>query len=121
MLLKADGLYISSHNKSFKCLFLKNLNFTIIGSAHNPREIHFKIKQGCKYILLSRLFKVDYDNNNNFLGVIKFNNFLAISKNLIPLGGINSSNLNSLNNSISEGFALMSEIKKKPAISSRLF
>ena len=121
VLLKADGLYISSYNKSFKCLFLKNLNFTIIGSAHNPREIHFKIKQGCKYILLSKLFKVDYDKNNNFLGVIKFNNFLTISRNLIPLGGINSSNLNSLNNSISEGFALMSEVKKKPAIASRLF
>ena len=121
VLLKADGLYISSYNKSFKCLFLKNLNFTIIGSAHNPREIHFKINQGCKYILLSRLCRVDYDKNNDFLGVIKFNNFLTISRNLIPLGGINSSNLNSLNNSISEGFALMSEVKKKPAIISRLF
>ena len=119
--LKADGLYISAHNKSFKCLFLKNLNFMIIGSAHNPREIHFKIKQGCKYILLSKLFKVEYDKNNNFLGIIKFNKFLTISRNLIPLGGINSSNLNSLNNSISEGFALMSEVKKKPAIASRLF
>ena len=42
VLLKADGLYISSHNKSFKCLFLKNLNYTIIGSAHNPREISLK-------------------------------------------------------------------------------
>ncbi len=121
VLLKADGLYISSYNKSFKCLFLKNLNYTIIGSAHNPREIQFKVKQGCKYILLSRLFKVDYDNSNNFLGIIKFNNFLNISKNLIPLGGINSSNLNILNNTLSEGFALMTELKKKPAISSRLF
>ena len=121
VLLKADGLYISSYNKSFKCLFLKNLDYSIIGSAHNPREINFKIKQGCKYILLSRLFKVEYDNNNNFFGIIKFNNYLKISKNLIPLGGINSSNLNSLNSSICEGFALMTEIKKKPAIASRLF
>ena len=93
----------------------------IIGSAHNVSEIRYKIKQGCKHIFLSRLFEVDYDNNNNFLGVIKFNNFLKISKNLIPLGGIKFSNLNTLKNIISEGFALMTEIKKKPAISSRLF
>ncbi len=121
VLLKADGLYISAHNKSFKCLFLKNLNFMIIGSAHNVSEIRYKIKQGCKHILLSRLFKVDYDNNNNFLGVIKFNNFVKISKNLIPLGGIKFSNLNNLKNLVSEGIALMTEVKKKPAISSRLF
>jgi len=53
---------------------------------------------------------------------VKFNNFLRFNKNLIPLGGINSKNLNNLKNVDSIGFALMSEIKKKPAkIISRLF
>ena len=45
----------------------------------------------------------------------------SISKNLIPLGGIKASNLSSLKNINSKGFAIMSEIKKKPAISNRLF
>ena len=35
--------------------------------------------------------------NAPFFGVIKFNNFLKINKNLIPLGGINLNNLNNLN------------------------
>ncbi len=121
VLLKADGLYVSSYNKSFRCLFLKNANYSVIGSAHNIREIQLKNKQGCEHILMSRLFKVSYDNNNFFYGIIKFNNFLKISKNLIPLGGINHSNLNTLKNLSSEGVAIMTEIKKKPAISNRLF
>ena len=80
VLLKADGLYISAYNKSFRCLFLKNSKYSIIGSAHNAAEIQFKIKQGCKHILLSRLFKVSYDSNDNFLGIVKFNNFCKVSK-----------------------------------------
>ena len=73
-------------------------------------------------ILFSRLFKVDYDKNSSYLGVIKFNNFTRISNKLIPLGGINNYNLNRLNNVSSNGFALLSEVKKKPAkIFSRLF
>ena len=93
----------------------------IIGSAHNYSEIQYKIKQGCKHILLSRLFKVNYDSDDTFLGIIKFNNLVRVSKKIVPLGGINSSNLNKLKNIISEEVALMTEIKKKPAISSRLF
>ena len=63
-----------------------------------------------------------FDKNATFLGVIKFNNYLKINKNLIPLGGINLKNLNNLNLIKCNGFALMSEIKKKPAnIINRLF
>ena len=44
------------------------------------------------------------------------------NKKLIPLGGINQQNLSSLNTVNSDGLALVSEIKKKPAnIFSRLF
>ena len=46
------------------------------------------------------------------MGIIKFNNLLKLNKDLIPLGGINENNLNSLNMIKSRGFALMSEIKK---------
>ncbi len=122
VLLNSDGIYMSAFNKSLKILSLKKSNFTIIGSAHNLQEIAFKKKQGCKTILFSKLFLVNYDKKASYLGIIKFNNYLKINKNLVPLGGISINNLNYLNNVNSEGFALLSEIKKKPAnIINRLF
>ena len=75
ILLKSDGIYLSSHNKNLRFLNYKKLNFRIIGSAHNLREISDKVKQGCDTILLSKLFLVDYDKKSSFLGVIKFNFF----------------------------------------------
>jgi len=121
--LNSDGVYLSSYNKSFKALNNKRPNFKIIGSAHNLNQIVFKIKQGCSFVLLSKLFLVEYKKSSPFLGVIKFNMFLnTISKKLIPLGGIKSINLNNLKSVNCEGFALLSEIKKKPAnIINRLF
>ena len=120
--LGADGIYLSSFNRELSFLKFKKINFDIIGSAHNFREIVNKIKQGCDSILLSKLFFVDYDKKSPHLGVVKFNSFSKISKRLIPLGGIKSHNLNHLNNIFGEGFALLSEVKKKPAkIISRLF
>ena len=120
-LLKSDGIYISSSNKSFRPLNLNKSLFTIIGSAHNSKEIHLKIKQGCQFIIVSKIFKVDYDPTAKFMGVVKFNNLLNSNKTIIPLGGIKSSNLNKLRFVKSFGIAIMSEIKKKPTISSRLF
>ena len=120
--LNSDGIYLSSYNKSFISLNYKKLNFEIIGSAHNFKEISMKIKQGCTFILLSKLFLVNYDINAPYLGVVKFNNLSRISKRLIPLGGISLENLNNLRNIKSEGLALLSEVKKKPAkIINRLF
>ena len=114
--IKADGIYLSAYNKKI----YNNIN--VIGSAHNHKEISRKIKQKCKTIILSRLFKTSYKNKVSFYGLVKFN---LISKkylvNLIPLGGIRNSNLLKLNLVNSNGFAIYSEIKKKPAISSRLF
>jgi len=122
VLLNADGIYLSSYNKTFKTLNLKKLNFGIIGSAHNANEIAFKIRQGCNYILLSKLFLVDYKRKSPSLGIVKFNKYLNdISNKLVPLGGIKSANLNNLKNINCEAFALLSEIKKKPAIIRRLF
>ena len=122
ILLKSDGIYISSFNKNLKFLNYKKSNFKIIGSAHNFREISLKIKQGFISILLSKLFLVDYDKKATFYGVIKFNYFSQISKELIPLGGIKEQNLNQLKNVFSKGVALLSAIKKKPAnIINRLF
>ena len=120
--LNCNGVYISASNNSLKYLANKNSKFEIIGSAHNLKEINKKRNQGCNIILLSKLFFVDYDKKAPYLGVLKFNNYLKIFNNLIPLGGIKSENLNSLSKMNCKGFALLSEIKKKPVkIINRLF
>ena len=119
--INADGLYMSAHNRSLKSLFLKKNNFNIIGSAHNMKEIVFKKNQGCSYILLSKLFLVNYDKKKSFLGTIKFNRISKNTSKIIALGGIKSQNLNSIRNVNCDGIAILSEVKKKPAIISRLF
>ena len=120
--LNSDGIYLSSYNKSLNSLNYKKLNYEIIGSAHDFKEILLKEKQGCVFILLSKLFIVNYSKLSPFLGILKFNNSLKISNKLIPLGGINLQNLNYLKNIQCNGFAISSEVKKKPAkIFSRLF
>ena len=119
--LKSDGIYISASNSSFRPLLLKKLNKQIIGSAHNIKEINKKINQGCKQIIISKLFKVAYDPKSSNLGVVKFNFYSNLFKNIIPLGGIAYKNLNKLRSVRSNAIAIMTEIKKKPAISNRLF
>ena len=42
--LKADGLYISAHNKKLLLNIYSNKGFKLIGSAHNQREIDTKVK-----------------------------------------------------------------------------
>jgi thiamine-phosphate pyrophosphorylase len=121
--LRADGLYISAHNTNLRLAKLKKSNYKIIGSAHNVKELNIKILQGCSSIIFSRLFKVSHPFKKNSLGVIKFNLFkLSRKENLVPLGGINLSNLTKLKMVKSNSFALLSEIKKKPAkLFNRLF
>ena len=123
ILLNSDGIYLSSYIKSFKPLSLRNSKFNIIGSAHNFKELWYKVKQGCHCIILSKLFMVDYDKKSPFFDVVKFNEFSNKFKiNLVPLGGIKNKNLNKLKNVNCESFALLSEVKKKPAnIINRLF
>ena len=122
IILKSDGVYLSSFNKNLRFLNYKKPNFKIIGSAHNFKEISFKIKQGCSSILLSKLFLVNYDKKAPFYGIVKFNYFSQITKKLVPLGGIKEQNLNQLRNVLATSIALLSEIKKKPVkIINRLF
>ena len=96
--------------------------FEIIGSAHNFKEISIKRKQGCKKVILSRLFKTDYKNKRSFYGTTRFNLLIKNYDNdFVALGGIRSSNLMKLKMLNCEGIALLSEVKKKPAIIRRLF
>jgi len=122
IILKADGLYLSAFNKLFMNRYKIVNNYDLIGSAHNFKEIYQKRKQGCKVIVLSRLFKTEYKHKKTFLGIIKFNFITRLSNvELIPLGGIKMQNLNCLKIVNSQSLAILSEVKKKPPISRRLF
>ena len=94
----------------------------LIGSAHNFKEINEKQKQGCRTIILSRLFRTSYKNKESFLGNIRFNLIIKKYKTkIIALGGINKFNLIKLNLVFSDGLAILSAVKKKPVIANRLF
>ena len=119
---KADGIYISANNTSLNYIRFKNANFKLIGSAHNIREISTKILQGCSSIIFSRLFETRYAFKKGFLGTVKFNLLKnSCKERLIPLGGIRLSNLNKMKTVNCISFAILSELKKKPAVISRLF
>ena len=67
--LGLDGAYIPSFNKSTEHLsFSIKKKFTIIGSAHNIKEMRTKEIQNVEKIFLSSLFK----KNKNYLGINKF-------------------------------------------------
>ena len=85
-----DGFYIPSFIKKIKFLNLRK-NILIVGSAHNHMEIQKKIRQGCKIIFLSNIFK--NNKKNSFLGITKFN-LLTLNYNVkfVALGGINYNN-----------------------------
>ena len=92
--LNLDGVYIPSFNKSIKHLaFSFKNNFSIVGSAHNLKEIKIKEIQKANKIFISSIFK----KNQNYLG---FNRFKLISnmtkKKVVALGGISKKNINKL-------------------------
>ena len=106
-----DGVYIPSFNRSIKHLSyqLKD-NFTILGSAHNIKEIRQKELQKVKLIFISSIFK----ENKNYLGLCKFNNLVKLSNSkIIALGGINIRNIKMLSLTNCFGFAGISYFKKK--------
>ena len=114
--VKADGLYISAHNKDLSLIRYKHFSYEIIGSAHNQKEIVIKLKQGCQKILVSRLFQTSYVSKKGFLGITKFNTIAKRTPvEIIPLGGININNLSKLKMVKSNSIAFLSAIKKKPA------
>ena len=107
--LNLDGAYLPSFNDSFSHLnYSFKKNFTLIGSAHNLREIRIKEKQKVKEIFLSSLFKY----NRNYLGLNRFNLLSNYSKKkIIALGGISKENIKLINLTKSIGFAGISYFK----------
>ena len=93
--VRADGIYIPSFNKTKKFLNLEKKNLTILGSAHNQKEIQEKISQKCQAIFLSPIFYVE--KSINFLNVYKFNSLSRSNKvNILALGGITEHNVRKL-------------------------
>ena len=92
--LDLDGAYIPSFNKSTQHLaFSVKKKFSLIGSAHNNKEIKIKEIQNVNKIFLSSVFK----KNKNYLGINRFrliSNFTK--KKVVALGGISKTNIKKL-------------------------
>ena len=103
MRLDLDGVYLPSFNKSTKHLsFSFKKKFTVIGSAHNIREIKIKEKQRVSKIFISSVFK----KNKNYLGINKFKLISNLTKKkVVALGGISKENINKLKLLSSDEFA----------------
>ena len=88
--LNLDGAYIPSFNKNTEHLaYSLRINFNIVGSAHNLKEIRTKENQNVRKIFLSSLFK----KNKNFLGINRFKILAKLTKkNIVVLGGISKHN-----------------------------
>jgi thiamine-phosphate pyrophosphorylase len=112
--VKANGIYIPSFNKTAKFSNLEKKNFTIIGSAHNQKEIKIKISQNCSAVFLSPIFRIE--KSKTFLGLHKFNYLSNMNKiKLLALGGVSESNIRKLKLLSIKGFGGISIFKKKPA------
>ena len=112
--VRADGIYIPSFNKTKRFNNIEMKNFKILGSAHNQKEIHEKVKQKCQAIFLSPIFFIE--KSNSFLDIHKFN-FLSLANKvkLFALGGIKENNIRKLRLLTSSGFGGIRIFKKKPA------
>ena len=93
--LRLDGVYIPSFNKDFNHLaYSIFLNFTVVGSAHNLKEIRIKELQQVRNIFLSSIFK----KNKNYLGLNKFKILSKYTKKkVVALGGISKKNIKKIN------------------------
>ena len=111
--LKLNGIYVPSFNRkmNYNYIYNKPKKFSIIGSAHNLKEILIKEKQGCEEIFVSSIFH--NHKSKNYLGIIKFNLLASKTKHkIIALGGINEKNYKKLKSTLSDGFASISWAKK---------
>jgi len=111
--LDFDGVYIPSFNDlPIKYNLGVKKKFTILGSAHNNKEILIKINQKIDIIFVSPLFK--NDKKKKYLGVIKFNLIVKnYNEKFIALGGINNKNSSKLKMLKINGFAGIDYFKIK--------
>ena len=118
--VKAEGIYIPAFNKTKRFNNLEKRSFTIIGSAHNQKEIREKILQKCTAIFLAPIFPVK--KKENFLDIYKFNTLTRNNNiNFYALGGIRNNNISKLKLLNIKGFGGIRMFKKKPACKRPVF
>ena len=109
--MRLDGVYIPSFNKNFNHLAYSTfLNFAIVGSAHNLKEIKVKELQQVQNIFLSSIFK----KNKNYLGLNKFKILDKYTKKeVVALGGISKKNIKQIKLTNASSIAGISYFNKK--------
>ena len=110
---KAEGIFLTSSNKSLKSNIKQTTKLEIIGSAHNQFEYNIKKKQQCSTIMLSPIFYNIKYSPNKILSPIKFN-LITLNWNIkvCALGGINNKNIKLINLTKSESVGVKSLILK---------
>ncbi len=101
--LGLNGVYIPSFNNKFNHLSYKTyVNFIVVGSAHNLKEIRIKELQKVQSIFISSLFK----KNSNYLGLNKFKILNTYTKKkVVALGGMSKKNIKKIKLIGISGFA----------------
>ena len=91
---KANGIFLTSKNRSLINITKGSQRIEVIGSAHNQYEYFIKERQGCSTIFLSPIFYNKKYSLNKILHIHKFN-IMALNwkKSIGALGGINLKNL----------------------------
>tara|TARA_B110000037_G_C16914402_1_gene421642 strand:- start:135 stop:671 length:537 start_codon:yes stop_codon:yes gene_type:complete len=91
--LNLDGVYIPSFNKDIRHnSYQLKKKFTLLGSAHNLKEIRQKETQNVKCIFISPIFLTK--DNKDGLGLYKFTNLAKYTKKKVAcLGGISIKNI----------------------------
>ena len=118
--VKANGIYVPSFNKTKIFSNLENKKISIIGSAHNQKEVQKKIMQKCKAVFLSPLFYIK--KSKNFLDIHKFNYLTQNNKiHFYALGGISADKICKLKLLTIAGFGGIQIFKKKPAFKRPVF
>ena len=91
---KANGIFLTSKNRSLVNISKDSRRNEVIGSAHNQCEYFLKERQGCSTIFLSPIFYNKKYSLNKILHIQKFNLItLNWKKSIGALGGINLKNL----------------------------
>jgi len=91
---KANGIFLTSKNRSLINITKGSRRIEVIGSAHNQYEYFIKERQGCSTIFLSPIFYNKKYSLNKILHTLRFNLItLNWKKSIGALGGISLRNL----------------------------
>ncbi len=109
--LGLDGVYLPSFNKNFNHLaYSTYVNFAVVGSAHNLKEIRIKELQQTQNIFISSVFK----KNKNYLGLNKFKILSKYTKKkIVALGGISKKNIKQIKLTNASSIAGISYFEQK--------